>query len=61
MKGSQRKLFGTDGIRGRANAFPMTGEMAMKLGRALVSVLKSQHESPRIIIGKDTRISGYIA
>jgi phosphoglucosamine mutase len=60
MSRSQRKLFGTDGIRGRANAFPMTGEMAMKLGRALVAVLRQKVESPKIIIGKDTRISGYM-
>jgi len=56
----ERKLFGTDGIRGVANTFPMTAEMAMKLGRALCTVLLKSQEHPRIIVGKDTRLSGYM-
>jgi len=52
-------LFGTDGVRGRANVEPMTGETAMKLGRAAASVFKNQSGGRhRIVIGKDTRISG---
>jgi phosphoglucosamine mutase len=57
---SGRKLFGTDGIRGVANTFPMTGEMAMKLGRALTARLRRDNPQPRIIVGKDTRLSGYM-
>ncbi len=63
-------LFGTDGIRAEANVFPMTGEVAMKVGRALVYTLLHQnnlwsakrHPSHkiRIVIGKDTRRSGYM-
>ncbi len=55
-----RQLFGTDGIRGKANAYPITAEVAMQLGRALVAVLKDFSKQPRIIIGKDTRLSGYM-
>lgn len=55
-----RKLFGTDGIRGVANAYPMTSEVALKLGRALVTLFKSKTAQPRIIVGKDTRLSGYM-
>jgi len=57
-----RKLFGTDGIRGRANDHPMTPEMALQLGRAVAHVFKSEHEHarPRIVIGKDTRLSNYM-
>lgn len=54
------KLFGTDGIRGRANEYPMTGEMAFKLGRAAAYVLKKKHGRDMILIGKDTRLSGYM-
>ncbi len=54
-----RELFGTDGIRGKANRFPMTGEVAMHLGRALTRRLQGRHR-PRIIIGKDTRRSCYL-
>lgn len=57
-----RKLFGTDGIRGRANVYPMTGEVAFALGRAVTSYFQSQSKSkkPLIIIGKDTRLSCYM-
>ena len=55
-----RKLFGTDGVRGIANVDPMTGEMAMKLGRAAAHIFKNKAGRHRIVIGKDTRISGYM-
>lgn len=52
------RLFGTDGIRGVANEYPMTAEMAIKIGRAVACLFKRPGHIPRIIIGKDTRISG---
>ncbi len=55
-----RKLFGTDGVRGIANVEPMTGEMAMKLGRAAAHIFKNKAGRHRIVIGKDTRLSGYM-
>ncbi len=55
-----RKLFGTDGIRGIANVDPMTGEMAMQLGRATAYIFKNREGGHRIVIGKDTRLSGYM-
>lgn len=55
-----RKLFGTDGVRGQANRYPLTPEVALKLGMALVTVLKPQGKKLKIVIGKDTRISGYM-
>ena len=54
------KLFGTDGIRGVANEQPMTAEMAMNIGRATAHLFKKKGHVPKIIIGKDTRISGYM-
>src|SRR5579885_1011102 len=55
------KLFGTDGVRGVANAEPITSETALKLGRALAHVLKARPaRHHRILIGKDTRLSGYM-
>ena len=55
------KLFGTDGIRGVANQHPMTAEMALAVGRATAYVLKREHKGfNRIVIGKDTRLSGYM-
>ncbi|MBV8054975.1 MAG: phosphoglucosamine mutase [Deltaproteobacteria bacterium] len=55
------KLFGTDGIRGIANIEPITSETALKLGRALAYVFKnSSGRHRRILIGKDTRLSGYM-
>ena len=57
----QRTLFGTDGIRGVANEHPMTSELALGLGRAIAFVAgRSKRHAPRIIIGKDTRLSGYM-
>jgi phosphoglucosamine mutase len=55
-----RKLFGTDGIRGVANVDPMTGELAMQLGRAIAHIFKEVKGKHRIVIGKDTRLSGYM-
>jgi len=56
-----RKLFGTDGIRGRANIAPMTPELALRLGRAIAFVARKHgRKSPKILIGKDTRLSGYM-
>jgi phosphoglucosamine mutase len=59
---SGRKLFGTDGIRGRANVYPMTGEVAFTLGRAVTAYFQKQSKNrkPLIIIGKDTRLSCYM-
>ncbi len=54
------KLFGTDGVRGVANEYPMTAEMALSIGRATAYLFKRKGHTPRIIIGKDTRISGYM-
>jgi len=59
----RERLFGTDGIRGIANLHPMTPEISLRLGKALVSVLmdeKSDDKRLKIVIGKDTRLSGYI-
>jgi phosphoglucosamine mutase len=55
-----RTLFGTDGIRGQANVHPMTPEVALQLGRAVAHVFRGQHPHPRIVIGKDTRLSNYM-
>lgn len=54
------KLFGTDGVRGVANINPMTAEMALAIGRATAYICKQHHERHRIVIGKDTRLSGYM-
>jgi phosphoglucosamine mutase len=55
-----RKLFGTDGIRGVANVDPMTGELAIQLGRAIAHIFKEMKGRHRIVVGKDTRLSGYM-
>jgi phosphoglucosamine mutase len=55
-----KKLFGTDGIRGVANEEPMTTETAMKVGRATAYIFKGGTKRHRIVIGKDTRLSGYM-
>ena len=60
------RIFGTDGVRGRANQEPVTAETALKLGRAAAHVFKNlnpesrSREKHRIVIGKDTRLSGYM-
>ncbi len=57
---SSKQYFGTDGIRGRANSFPMTAEVAMKVGMAAgLSFQRGSHRH-RVVIGKDTRLSGYM-
>ena len=61
-----KRIFGTDGVRGRANVEPVTAETALKLGRAAAHVFKNLHGQARnrvryrIVIGKDTRLSGYM-
>ena len=56
-----RKLFGTDGVRGRANTWPMTAEMALKLGAAAGRHFRRDGSAAhRVVIGKDTRLSGYM-
>src|SRR5574337_953041 len=55
-----RKLFGTDGVRGVANQDPMTSEMALRIGRAAAHVFRDSSRRHRIVIGKDTRLSGYM-
>jgi phosphoglucosamine mutase len=54
------KLFGTDGIRGEANRYPMDASMAFAVGQAVTYILRKEKHKTRIIIGKDTRISGYM-
>ena len=57
----KRLLFGTDGIRGTANVHPMTPEVALALGRAIAHIFREREgERHRILIGKDTRLSGYM-
>ena len=61
MSESKRKLFGTDGIRGKANVHPMTAELALSLGQAAAYAFRAGGRGrPRIVIGKDTRLSGYM-
>jgi phosphoglucosamine mutase len=55
-----RKLFGTDGIRGRANSYPMTPEIALKTGMAAGRIFTRGDHRHRVVIGKDTRLSGYM-
>src|SRR6059036_1333579 len=66
MTNGTRKIFGTDGVRGTANIEPVTAETALKLGRAAAHVFKNLaaatrgHGRHRIVLGKDTRLSGYM-
>ena len=55
-----RRYFGTDGIRGLANRHPMTSEVALKVGMAAGTVFRSGSHRHRVVIGKDTRLSGYM-
>ncbi len=56
-----RRLFGTDGVRGRANSWPMTAELALKLGAAAGRYFRRDGSAAhRVVIGKDTRLSGYM-
>ncbi len=59
-KKQTRRLFGTDGIRGKANEYPMLPDLMLRLGQALGLYFKKNYSKPRIAIGKDTRISGYM-
>src|SRR5499426_84762 len=62
----QKKIFGTDGVRGTANVEPVTAETALRLGRSAAHVFKNLNSQARghgrhkIVIGKDTRLSGYM-
>lgn len=56
----KKRIFGTDGVRGVANVHPMTTEVAMRLGRAAAHVFKDGDRRHRLVIGKDTRLSGYM-
>jgi len=64
MGSANKKIFGTDGVRGTANVEPVTAETALKLGRAAGHVFKNLRSQPRgrhkIVLGKDTRLSGCI-
>jgi phosphoglucosamine mutase len=55
-----KKLFGTDGVRGQANQYPMTSEIALKLGMAAGKMFTNGGHRHRVVIGKDTRLSGYM-
>lgn len=55
-----QKLFGTDGIRGKANIYPITPDLVLKLGQAIGIYFRKNYDNPRILIGKDTRRSGYM-
>jgi len=57
---TQGRLFGTDGVRGTANVYPMTAEVALALGQAVAHVFRGGSGMHRILIGKDTRLSGYM-
>ncbi|HEX8375221.1 MAG TPA: phosphoglucosamine mutase, partial [Geminicoccaceae bacterium] len=56
----ERRLFGTDGIRGTANSHPMTAEVALRLGKAAGRLFRRGDHPHRVVIGKDTRLSGYM-
>ncbi|HVX93499.1 MAG TPA: phosphoglucosamine mutase [Polyangia bacterium] len=60
MAENERKLFGTDGIRGVANEEPMTAEVALRLGQAVAQRFRHPARPGRVVIGKDTRLSGYM-
>ncbi|MGH6969569.1 MAG: phosphoglucosamine mutase, partial [Stellaceae bacterium] len=60
VKSTTRKLFGTDGIRGTANTDPMTAETALRLGQAAGLLFTRGSHRHRVVIGKDTRLSGYM-
>ncbi|EFL50444.1 phosphoglucosamine mutase [Solidesulfovibrio fructosivorans JJ]] len=56
----EKKLFGTDGLRGKVNVYPMTPDVVMRLGLAVGQVLRNGGRRHKVLIGKDTRLSGYI-
>ncbi len=55
-----RRYFGTDGIRGQSNIFPMTPDLAMRVGIAVGTIFRNGNHRHRVVIGKDTRLSGYM-
>ena len=55
-----RKYFGTDGIRGRVGQSPITADFVLRLAHAVGRVLRKTEDKPTVLIGKDTRISGYM-
>ena len=56
-----KKIFGTDGIRGTANSFPITPGIMLKVGKAIAHIIEeTSNQRPRVVIGKDTRLSGYM-
>ncbi|GJM02204.1 MAG: phosphoglucosamine mutase [Rhodomicrobium sp.] len=55
-----RQFFGTDGVRGQANKYPMTSEVALKIGMAAGHIFRNGEHRHRVVIGKDTRLSGYM-
>ena len=56
-----KKLFGTDGVRGRVNTYPMTADLVLRLGLAAGAFFRKKNKhTHRVVIGKDTRLSGYI-
>ncbi|HEX2148160.1 MAG TPA: phosphoglucosamine mutase [Pseudorhizobium sp.] len=55
-----RRFFGTDGIRGHSNVFPMTPDLAMRVGIAVGTIFRNGNHRHRVVIGKDTRLSGYM-
>ncbi len=52
------KLFGTDGIRGKTNSWPMTADLSLRLGAAAGRFFRRDQQEHRVVIGKDTRLSG---
>lgn len=60
MEKKYTKLFGTDGVRGKANVYPMTVEIALSLGRAAGKIFNKQSGRQKVVIGKDTRLSCYM-
>ncbi len=56
----RKTLFGTDGVRGQSNQFPMTSEVALKIGMAAGQIFRNGDHRHRVVIGKDTRLSGYM-
>ena len=60
LEGFLGKLFGTDGIRGVANVDPISPDFVLKIGQAIGLYFKETHTHPRVLIGKDTRRSGYM-
>ena len=56
----KRRYFGTDGIRGQSNIFPMTPDLAMRVGIAVGTIFRRGSHRHRVVIGKDTRLSGYM-